>query len=74
MRTNDIKAGERGCKPHSVPDAIAPLRSRTAEPDRRIELVAVARLIASKTNVRTHSSKQVCQLAAGIKNFGSANS
>jgi hypothetical protein len=41
--------------------------------DRRIEMVPVNRLIASKENARTHSNKQVQQIAASIQRFGFNN-
>jgi hypothetical protein len=59
-----------GRKPHPLLDTLRQVRGRVHETDRRIELIPVARLIASKTNARTHSPQQVRQIAASIKRFG----
>jgi hypothetical protein len=45
-------------------------RSLPHRTDRQIELVPVARLTACKSNARTHSPKQVGQIATSIKQFG----
>ena len=59
-----------GRKAHPLLDTLRQVRSRVHETDRRIEFIPVARLTASKTNARTHSPKQVRQIAASIKRFG----
>ena len=41
--------------------------------DRRIEMVPVNRLIAYKRNARTHSMKQIRQIADSIRRFGFNN-
>ena len=44
-----------------------------AIPDRRIELIPVARLTPYKGNARTHSKKQIRQIADSIERFGYTN-
>lgn len=41
--------------------------------DRRIEMVPVTRMAVSKGNARTHSNKQIRQIAESIKRFGFNN-
>ena len=41
--------------------------------DRRVETVPVSRLIAYKGNARTHSRRQIRQIAGSIKRFGFVN-
>jgi hypothetical protein len=52
------------------PDAARQARGVPEPADRQIERVPLARLIACKTNARTHSPKQVRQIAESIKRFG----
>jgi hypothetical protein len=47
--------------------------SATPAGDRRVETVPVSRLIAYKGNARTHSRKQIRQIADSIKRFGFLN-
>ena len=55
---------------HSQPQDAARQARGVPEPaDRQIERVPLARLTACKTNARTHSPKQVCQIAESIKRF-----
>lgn len=44
-----------------------------ADQDRRVELVPLARLTPYKGNARTHSRKQIRQIADSIKQFGFTN-
>ena len=44
-----------------------------AIPDRRIELIPVARLTPYKGNARTHSKRQIRQIADSIERFGFTN-
>jgi hypothetical protein len=62
----DDRAGRLG----SVSEARA---SPVLVTDRRIEMVPVDRLIASERNARTHSEKQIRQIAGSIRNFGFNN-
>jgi hypothetical protein len=55
---------------HRPPEAGREERGQHQRADRQIELIPVARLIACKTNARTHSPKQIRQIAASIKHFG----
>ena len=56
---------------HSQPqDAARQARGLPEPADRQIERVPLARLIACRTNARTHSPKQVHRLAESIKRFG----
>jgi ParB-like nuclease domain len=41
-----------------------------AQTKRQVELIPLAKLSVSKTNARTHSAKQLRQIAASIKRFG----
>jgi ParB-like chromosome segregation protein Spo0J len=63
------------CNETDVPtdrlDVIA--KSQGTLADRRIEMVPVTRLPASKGNARTHSTKQIRKIADSIKRFGFNN-
>jgi ParB-like nuclease domain len=50
-----------------------PAKSQGTDTDRRIEMVPVTRLAAAKGNARTHSKKQIRQIAESIRRFGFNN-
>ncbi|MBM6583885.1 ParB N-terminal domain-containing protein [Microvirga sp. BT689] len=56
--------------PHSKPLSSA---GQTISADLRIEQCAITSLIPSKRNARTHSKKQIHQIAASIQEFGFTN-
>lgn len=51
-------------------DAASQAGGPSDQAKRQIELIALTKLTASKTNARTHSPKQLRQIAASIKRFG----
>jgi hypothetical protein len=57
-------------KHQSLLEAVRQLRGLPNQAKRQIEVIAVARLTARKANARTHSPKQLRQIAASIKRFG----
>ena len=56
-------------KHHHPPNSARQTRGRKPA-DRQLEVVPLARLSAFKRNARTHSSKQVRQIAESVKRFG----
>src|SRR5258708_25213027 len=67
---NDCREGETQRGAHQP---ISPQDPGTHLTDRRIELTAISRLTPYKNNARTHSKKQIRQIAASIKRFGFNN-
>jgi ParB-like nuclease domain len=57
-------------KHHATPNPVRQARGQLQQGNRRIEFVPVAGLTACKSNARTHSPKQLRQIAASIKRFG----
>jgi len=66
MSESKTRDGDR--KVFSLRDAVRQLREQ--ETKRQIERIPVAQLTRCKTNARTHSPKQLRQIAASIKRFG----
>ena len=68
--TNDCREGEAERGTHQPISTRDPGNHLT---DRRIELCPVSRLTPYKNNARTHSKKQIKQIASSIKRFGFNN-
>jgi hypothetical protein len=68
---NTVNAYDKSDSPSDRPAVIA--KSQGTGTDRRIEMVPVTRLAASKGNARIHSKKQIRQIADSIKRFGFNN-
>ena len=68
---NIVNAYDKTDSPTDRPAVIS--KSQGTGTDCRIEMVPVTRLVASKRNARTHSKKQIRQIADSIKRFGFNN-
>lgn len=55
---------------HPLPNAVRQAGGQFDQAKRQVELIALAKLSAGKSNARTHSPQQLRQIAASIKRFG----
>src|SRR6266853_573223 len=70
ISANDCREGEAVRGTHPAVSTQDPGNHLT---DRRIELCPINRLTPYKNNARTHSKKQIKQIASSIKRFGFNN-